>query len=68
MRMITSARIVKLLPDTSAARQKSCWFLDQSSLPVLGLDVRGHPESAHKALYQFNGWMTHDLVDTREGP
>ena len=48
--MITGALLVEFLPDTSAARQKSCWFLYQSSLPILGRDVGRHSESAHVAL------------------
>ena len=63
VRKITCARLVDVLPDTSAAREKPRGLLDQSSLPVLGRNMRGHLASAHMALHQLNRWMTEDLLD-----
>ena len=45
---------VELLPDVPTAGQKPGWFLDQTSLSVLMLDVRGHSKSAHMSLHHLD--------------
>ena len=45
--------LVELSVDEPATRHASWWFLHQSSLAVLGVHVRRHPESAHVCLCQF---------------
>ena len=57
------AFLIELLSDTPAAREEAGWFLYTPSCTVLGFDVRGHPQSAHMSLDEFNGRMTHHILD-----
>ena len=68
MGMVPNQFRVQLLSDTPAAREEACWFLYKSSCTVLGFNVCNHPESAHVPLDEFNGRMTHHVVNAWEPP